>query len=1061
MTIRDIRPDHEAERLNSFLTKKISRFSNSGIWTHWRKDGSRLKVEITSHEIIFNGRKARLVLSNDITERLEAEKSLLRSEANLRASIDNGLLSLVLLDHEGRVILADKKTQELTKQVLGKEMLPGKYYTDYIPEADVNSFHESFRKALQGEKVRFERVIDHGGENKFYLDIAYAPVYDQTGKATGVVTSFLNIGEQKRAQAQLAESEANLNAIFDATTHSYFLLDSNYTIIKFNQVAARAVSYTHGKELKEGDNMLDYSNPELMGSFKAHVAKALQGEKIIVEKEIPLPNATIWYNVQYLPVSNKDGEIYGVAFIAMDITNTKEAQNRLAESEANLNAVFDASMHSFFLLDRNYTILKFNANAEHAVNFTQDRALNEGDNMLDYFVGEQVESFKKNAAKALEGEKIMLEREISHPKATLWYNVQYLPVKNEEGFIYGVAFIFMDITQQKITELALKKSYQDVNTFKNALYNSAIISATDLHGNIIEVNEKFCEISKYTRDRIIGKTHSLINSGYHSSDFFREMWETIGRGELWRGDIKNRAKDGSFYWVDSYIHPIQNEEGKVVQYLSVRYLITDRKNAEEETRQYARRLDDILENITDGFFTVDRSWRFTRVNNVLEKTLLRKRKDLIGQVIWDVFPEALKLSFHEEYSKTMDKGVAVHFEEYFPPLDIWLEAHAYPAEDGISVYFRDISERKKSEAEIRKLSLVASKTDNTVIITNAKRQIEWVNEGFTKLTGYTLPEVKGQNPGHLLQGPASDPTTVDRIREKLRDKASVHEEIINYTKQGQPYWIKMDITPIINQAGEVEKFIAIQSNVTERKNAEIEKAKLVEELIHKNQSLEEYAFITSHNLRAPIAHILGLTALFNEDNLTDPFNATLMKQLSRASHNLDAVIKDLTELLAIRKDITEVREQLSLPEILKVVLQNVEAQALSTQAQITSDFTDFDQVYAVKSYLQSILLNLISNAIKYRHPGRPPVIKVKGFFTQNKDFCISVEDNGIGINLAKYQKKLFTLYSRLHSHAEGKGIGLHLVKTQAESMGGSVSVESEEGKGSSFSVILPNRLAEH
>lgn len=928
MSIRDIRPVNEKERLVNYQKQKISSYSNSGIWKHLQKDGSTVDVEVTSHEFVFKGRKARIVLANDVTERLKAEQMLLESQTNLKAAIDNGHVSLVLLDREGRIVLSDQLSEANARKFVGKPLKPGKYFKEFVPEDLISSFHKNFEKALQGEKVSLERQVTYSPESNFWLDISYSPVI------------------------------------------------------------------------------------------------------------------------------NSEGEVTGVVFSALDVTERKFAQNQLVESEANLQAIFDATIYSYFLLDKNYRILKYNSMAEQSVNITQNRELKEGENILDYFKGEEIVSFKKNVARALKGEKVMLEREIKHPQATLWYNVQYLPVKNKQGFIYGVAFIFMDITQQKDTELALKKTFQDVQTFKNVLYESALISATNLEGEITEVNDKFCEVTKYGRKELIGKPHSIVRSDYHARSFYKEMWETITRGESWRGDIKNRAKDGSHYWVDTYIHPLKDEDGHIYRFLSVRYLITDRKEAEEEVKKYAHRLDDILENITDGFFTVDREWRFTRVNQVLEETLLRKRADLIGQNIWEVFPEAVRLKFYERYSKTMEEGVDVHFEEHFPPLDLWFEAHAYPAEDGISVYFRDITRRKKHEEEIKKLSLVASKTDNTVIITNAYRQIEWVNEGFTKLTGYKFKEVIGRNPGHFLQGPETNQETVNRIREKLNRHESTTEELVNYNKQGEKYWIRMDITPILDAERQIEKFIAIQSDITERKNIELEKARLVEELIGKNKSLEEYAFITSHNLRAPIAHILGLTSLFDKENPTDPFHTTVIEQLGNAAENLDTVIMDITNLLAVRNDNVRIKETIPLEEVILSVRENLKNQVEETGAKITYNLYNAVEAYGIRDYLHSILLNLLSNAIKYRHPDRSPEIKVSAFLDQQQ-LCVSIKDNALGINLDKYGTKIFSLYSRFHSHVEGKGIGLHLVKTLAEAMGGSIKVESQEGIGSTFSLYIP------
>ncbi|MFP4096552.1 MAG: PAS domain S-box protein [Cyclobacteriaceae bacterium] len=898
-------------------------------WKHQRNDGSVFYVNITSHEQTYQGRKVRMIQVHDITEKVLAEEELRQRESSLRAAIDHGMASITLLDTQGRIILTDKSSAALSLQVTGQLMKPGARYADFVPVAEREQHLKHLALALSGEPVRFEREIAHPGKAAFHLMVSYAPVFDDQQEVSSVALSFLDITERRKAQIHLAESEANLQAIFDATSHSYFLLDRNNRILKFNERARQAVRLSHGVELQEGDNMCDYADPQLL------------------------------------------------------------------------------------------------------------------------------ESFLKATQKAFTGEKIVNERKVSHPKGERWYEVQYLPVRNKEHEIYGVAFVASDITQHRQTRQALEQAYQRASLMKKALYSSALIAVTDPNGHVVEVNDTFCQTSGYSEAELLGQNLRIVNSSYHPHGFFEEMWSDIKAGKIWRNEIRNKAKDGSIFWLDTIVHPVRNGEGQISKFFSVNYPINERKEAELKITRYAQRMDDILENITDGFFTVDREWRITRVNKVFEKTLRVKREELIGHNLWDKFAAARELKYFPEYHRTMDEGVSTHFTEYFPPLDLWFEANAYPAPDGISVYFRDITQRRKREEEIKKLSQVARRTDNTVIITNAQRQIEWVNEGFTKLTGYELAEVVGKNPGHLLQGPESDPATLARIRQHLEKQEAFTEELINYGKNKEPYWVRMDVNPIINEEGVLEKFIAIQSNITEKKLAEQEKSRLVEDLVSKNQSLEEYAFITSHNLRAPIAHILGLTALFNHEEPSDPFNVTLIRQLRKSADKLDEVVKDLTELLAVRKNVSEVRKEVSLEELMEDLQHSIEDRLLKSKAQLSYDFSQYPLVRTVRGYIYNILLHLIGNAIKYRHASRRPVIRITSYLHDPHHVCISVKDNGLGIDLDNYGHKIFMLYQRFHFHVEGKGFGLHMIKTQAEALGGTVKVESKVNEGSTFKLILP------
>jgi signal transduction histidine kinase len=222
-----------------------------------------------------------------------------------------------------------------------------------------------------------------------------------------------------------------------------------------------------------------------------------------------------------------------------------------------------------------------------------------------------------------------------------------------------------------------------------------------------------------------------------------------------------------------------------------------------------------------------------------------------------------------------------------------------------------------------------------------------------------------------------------------------------------------------------------------------------------NKDLEQFSYIVSHNIRSPVTQILGLINIFNTNQPDDPINLEVLKNLQKSAANLDQVIKDLNIIISTRQSLDTLKEKVDLEEMMRQVLLGLETNITATHASIQYDFTIMPILYTVRGYMHSILHNLISNAIKYRAENRKPHIVVSSDVVG--DFCcLMVADNGLGIDLTNTDTyKIFGLYQRMHTHTEGKGLGLYLVKTQVESLGGTIGVESKLGVGTVFRIMLP------
>lgn len=225
-------------------------------------------------------------------------------------------------------------------------------------------------------------------------------------------------------------------------------------------------------------------------------------------------------------------------------------------------------------------------------------------------------------------------------------------------------------------------------------------------------------------------------------------------------------------------------------------------------------------------------------------------------------------------------------------------------------------------------------------------------------------------------------------------------------------------------------------------------------LAEKNTQLEQFAYIISHNLRAPIARIHGLTAILNSNTLNAEEKTDILQKIVLTSGELDAIIKDLHGIIEIGNNAT-LLTPLKLEEVLANALKLLKIEIEQSQAQLDVDFSEALSIRGIPSYMESILFNLIGNAIKYRAIDRPCKIEIKSTKDPNGGTILMVKDNGIGINLTKYGDKIFGLYKRFHLDREGKGMGLYLVKTQVQSMRGNIQVNSKVNEGSSFRIWFP------
>ena len=329
-----------------------------------------------------------------------------------------------------------------------------------------------------------------------------------------------------------------------------------------------------------------------------------------------------------------------------------------------------------------------------------------------------------------------------------------------------------------------------------------------------------------------------------------------------------------------------------------------------------------------------------------------------------------------------------------------------------------------------------------------KRFASMYGTNSDKLVGATIRKMipAGNDPADYLK---RDQEVILSNEMKVMPDATFTDkngEIKTYTVTKVPF------TP----AGKKEKAVlGIGTDITERKNAEAERAKMTAEIVQRNIDLEQFSYIVSHSLRAPLANLLGIADLIKQETLTIDEKLFLLQGFGKSLEKLDNVIIDLNQVTQIKHSVNDYKEEIHFSKLLKDIIANTDAIANNPDITIKSCFKEADAFYTVSNYMNSIFHNLISNSIKYKQPGVPLICEIS---TKKNDDNIRLlfKDNGMGIDLNKTGDQVFELYKRFHiGAAEGKGMGLFMVKTHVESLGGNIRVSSEVNKGTEFTIEFP------
>ena len=620
----------------------------------------------------------------------------------------------------------------------------------------------------------------------------------------------------------------------------------------------------------------------------------------------------------------------------------------------------------------------------------------------------------------------------------------------------------------------LQRANAELQFLKDAIDKHAIVSIADREGNITYANELFREVSGYSQEELIGKNHRIIKSGEHEDAFFANMWDTILDGRIWKGQIKNRKRNGDFYWVNSTIVPYLDENSEPFQFIAIRTDITELKKLEEETEESRRFLASITDAIGEGVIAINADGQCTFANPEATRILGWAHEDMLGQSVCENLIQgegiAFSKSFTEPYRSDNVKMFRKNRSTFFASIV------AVPMLDddefvGTVMAFQDITDRKKAESALKsseeRFRQVASTAQEAIITANQDGNIVFWNNAAISTFGYEYDEIINQPLSKIVPGAMRDAHAAGFA------KAVGSGELVHQGETLELPAVRKDgveiLTEVILSTWEAEGrrfFTAMGRDITERKQMMEDLAKATEQAENASRAKSDFLANMSHEIRTPMNAVIGLSHLALQTEL-EPKQRDYLEKIQNSSKSLLGIINDILDISKIeagKMDIENIPFDLSqvLDSVIAVSAHKAVEKDIEFLLDIPSDVSTNLEGDPLR--LGQVLNNLVNNAVKFTEEGEVLLSVSQDIVDETRaNMTFSVRDTGVGMTKEQVDK-LFQPFTQADVSTTrrygGTGLGLAISKELVGQMGGKIRVESTPGKGSSFVLSIPMALSD-
>ena len=495
---------------------------------------------------------------------------------------------------------------------------------------------------------------------------------------------------------------------------------------------------------------------------------------------------------------------------------------------------------------------------------------------------------------------------------------------------------------------------------------------------------------------------------------------------------------------------------EVVSHITLR---KQKHELEENLRLHAE-FYNLFNNSPEIHCVMDRSTKIHLVNQSIESILEYTPQEAQGLYIWQFIPEEDRnslLQVIEDGLRSKQKSFEIETRSITRSGKTkWISWAVITKGERWYVSGRDITYQKQVSAQLELLSLVASKVSNGVVISNAQNEVIWINDGFEKITGYNLADMGSKPIGDVLKGELTDTTIIEKARELSRNKQSFEIDLLVYRKDGQPIWISIINSIILDAQGNVDKYVEVIIDVTAKKKAELELIAAKEEALQLNRAKDMFISVMSHEIRTPLNAVIGISHLLMQD-AKDEAQIENLNILKFSADNLMTLINDVLDFTKVETgNITLEKVDVDLRDIVNSVVNSMHFRAEAKNIYLNARFDNAlpELIIGDKTRICQVLLNLVGNSLKFTDKGGITIdLKVIEQTESEARIRFEVSDTGIGIKPDKINtifesfKQADESITRLYG---GTGLGLAITKRLIELHDSRINVESVYGQGSKF-----------